>query len=87
MKINYPSEEVFAEHVAEKALDNYMINGKCLREWINILSGDLTLLERVKREVEQLQIAEGRYEGFYDCRRKVMQIIDSIYQGNNEEKG
>lgn len=40
------------EKVAEQALDDYLINGKTMREWINILSDNMSVLERIRAEIE-----------------------------------
>lgn len=36
-KIEYPSEEEFAERIANKALDDFIYQGKTIREWVDIL--------------------------------------------------
>lgn len=36
--IKFPTEEEFAKNIAKKALDEYVYEGKTLREWIKILS-------------------------------------------------
>lgn len=41
------------EKVAEQALDYYLINGKTMREWINILSDNMSVLEQIRAEIAE----------------------------------
>ena len=38
MKIEYPTEEEFAKKIADKALNEVEINGRTVKQWIEILS-------------------------------------------------
>lgn len=63
------------EKVAEQALDDYLINGKTMREWINILSDNMSVLEQIQAEIyEEFMTIDG---GVHDeSAIKCMQIID-----------
>ena len=45
MKINFPTEEEFAKEVAEKALTAFDVNGKSIRQWIEILCDVYAVVE------------------------------------------
>lgn len=57
MIVTYPVEDMGKE-VAEQALDEYLINGKSLREWISVLSNELTMLDKIRAEI----MDTGAYE-------------------------
>lgn len=59
------------EKVAEQALDDYLINGKTMREWINILSDNMSVLEQIRDEIEQ-----SRYGLVNDGLDLALKIID-----------
>ena len=52
MIATYPVEDM-GKKIAEQALDEYLINGKSLREWISILSSELTMLDKIRAEIEE----------------------------------
>lgn len=66
------------EKVAEQALDDYLINGKTMREWINILSDNMSVLEQIRDEIEQ-----SRYGLVNDGLDLALKIIDK-YRGDKE---
>ena len=75
------------EKVADQALDEYLINGKTLREWINILSENMSLLEQIRAEIQALyddsddewNDMDERY-AYQNC----LQIIDKYTKGEDE---
>ena len=83
MILTYPVEEMGKE-VAEQALDEYLINGKSLRKWISILSDELTILEKIRAEIADLDDADYDYEGYYKAVNDALQIIDK-YKAEGEE--
>ena len=45
MEINFPTEEEFAKEVAEKALNAFDVNGKSIKQWIEILCDVYAVVE------------------------------------------
>ena len=45
MKIEYPTQEEWAEIIANKALKEFEINGRTLNQWIEILSDVYSVVE------------------------------------------
>ena len=74
------------EKVAEQALDDYLINGKTMREWINILSDNMSVLEQIRDEIQKEkeaihfdiseQKAKWTNSGIYDGLTWAQEIID-----------
>ena len=64
------------EKVAEQALDYYLINGKTMREWINILSDNMSVLEQIRNEIQayadKLELCKASPSLEY-----ILQIIDN----------
>ena len=73
------------EKVAEQALDDYLINGKTMREWINILSDNMSVLEQIRAEIDRLH-----YHPKLDFIKNdevvemALDIIDNYRGGKNE---
>lgn len=51
--MTFPTYEEWGEKVAEQVIDVYLINGRTIREWIEILSNELTMLDKIRAEIEQ----------------------------------
>jgi len=59
-----PNTDEMINYVAEKAVDEYKLNGKTVREWITILSGELSIVEKIWKEVSEIEIhSDGMMEG------------------------
>ncbi len=52
--MTFPTYEEWGEKVAEQVIDIYLINGRTIREWIEILSDELTILDKIRAEIEAL---------------------------------
>ena len=66
------------EKVAEQALDYYLINGKTMREWINILSDNMSVLDKIRAEIEDCKQYQFETYGIqrYFKINDIWQIID-----------
>lgn len=95
--MTFPTYEEWGEKVAEQVIDVYLINGRTIREWIEILSDELTILDKIKVEIEQaadkqFQIAMGvsdlneRYAHIQmeNAYRYSLNVIDK-YRGDADE--
>lgn len=51
--MTFPTYEEWGKKVAEQVIDIYLINGRTIREWIEILSDELTMLDKIRAEIEQ----------------------------------
>lgn len=51
--MTFPTYEKWGEKVAEQVIDVYLINGRTIREWIKILSDELTMLDKIRAEIEK----------------------------------
>ena len=56
--MTFPTYEEWGEKVAEQVIDIYLINGRTIREWIEILSDELTILDDLRAEIMQIYEAE-----------------------------
>lgn len=84
------SVENMVKKVAEQALDEYLINGKSLREWIALLSDEQSLLDKIKTEIEKVaerhnQRPEINYDTAYsDGLYGAITIINRIVESEGE---
>ena len=51
--MKFPTYEEWGEKIAGEAMDIYTINGRTIREWVEILSDELTMLEKIRSEIEE----------------------------------
>ena len=72
------------EKVAEQALDDYLINGKTMREWINILSDNMSVLDKIRAEIKQEYDNQGDWS-FNDGLAFALDIIDK-YKAERTDK-
>lgn len=86
--MKFPTYEEWGEKVAEQVIDVYLINGRTIREWIEILSDKLTMLNKIRAEIEDEKIdfdldigQEIHYNRAID---DVLKIIDKYMEGANE---
>lgn len=49
--MTFPTYEEWGKKVAEQVIDIYLINGRTIREWIEILSDELTMLDKIRAEI------------------------------------
>ena len=80
MKMTFPTYEEWSEKVAEQVIDVYLINGRTIREWIEILSDELTVLDKIRAELHAT--AEMHDDGDYYLRDE---WIDEIFDKYNAE--
>lgn len=76
MTMTFPTYEEWGEKVAEQVIDVYLINSRTIREWIEILSDELTMLDKIRTEIADLDDADYDYEGYYKAVTDALQIID-----------
>ncbi len=69
-EINFPTEEEFAKNIAEKALNEYLIDGKTLREWIEII------IEYDSIEAEASKLKETYNKGYKDGQYALAEHIE-----------
>jgi hypothetical protein len=76
--MTFPTYEEWGEKIAEQVIDVYTINGRTIREWIEILSDELTMLDKIREEIESLPNANPSYWHTCDVveREEVLEIID-----------
>lgn len=60
--MTFPTYEKWGEKVAEQVIDIYLINGRTIREWIEILSDELTMLDKITTEIEQIADEEQKHD-------------------------
>ena len=82
--MTFPTYEEWCEKVAEQAIDGYIINGRTIREWIEILSDELTMLDKIRAEIEQITDTMGVRYNQYVSKIDVLQIIDRYRRENDE---
>ena len=81
--MRFPTYEKWGEKVAEQVIDVYLINGRTIREWIEILSDELTMLDKIRAEIEGLTYywCEVNPKSVID---DALQIIDKYREGEQE---
>lgn len=60
--MTFPTYEEWGEKVAEQVIDIYLINGRTIREWIEILSDELTMLDKIRAELMLIEGMEDAIE-------------------------
>ena len=60
--MKFPTYEEWGEKIAGQAMDVYTINGRTIREWVEILSDELTMLDKIRAEI--LEEKEHAYADF-----------------------
>ena len=86
--MKFPTYEEWGEKIAGQAMDVYTINGRTIREWVEILSDELTMLEKIRAEIEQLRLHKAQFitsdnKVCIDS-QEVLNIIDK-YRAESEE--
>ena len=73
--MKFPTEEEFAQMVADKAIDGIEYNGKTLREWIEIIAAT--------------ELSTNLAEVGTDCisRQAAIKAIDECYCGGEDSRG
>ena len=66
--MKFPSMEEMAKEVAEKALDEYVYQGKTIRQWVDILKDYDDKQTTLQRIVEQLEAAKDEDVIYYPSR-------------------
>jgi enolase len=46
-----PTDEEIGAHVAEVALDEYKVNGRTVREWVELISRELSIVELIHDQI------------------------------------
>ena len=84
-----PTYEEWGKKVAEQAIDVYTINGRTIREWIEILSDELTMLNKIRAEIENhcglTKENHCRYCSYCNSVmgvREIIEIIDKYREGS-----
>ena len=79
--MTFPTYEEWGEKVAEQVIDVYLINGRTIREWIEILSDELTMLDKIRTEIEELRYGQPFRKFVVD---ECLEIIDK-YKAERSE--
>ena len=86
--MKFPTYEEWGEKVAEQAIDAYTINGRTMREWIEILSDELTMLDKIRAEIIDTGAYEQETKGETEFLKGInycLSVFDKYIKG--EQKG
>lgn len=61
----FPTYEEMAENVAEKALDDFLYNGKSIREWMQIIASEDCISRQ--QAIDKMQELEDEDNEMYGC--------------------
>lgn len=81
--MTFPTHEEWGKKVAEQAIDVYIINGRTIREWIEILFDELTMLDKIRAELHAT--AEMHDDGDYYLRDEWIDEILDKYKAESED--
>ena len=82
--MTFPTYEEWGEKIAEQVIDVYTINGRTIREWIKILSDELTMLDKIRDEIMRLHKHKDYLDEQGITIMKVLQIIDKYKEEGSE---
>lgn len=61
----FPTYEQIAKNVAEKALDEFLYDGKSIREWMKIIVKQESILDKIRAEIiEEKECAYADFERY-----------------------
>lgn len=76
----FPTYEEMAKRVAEKALDEFLYQGKSIREWVKIITEQEPILDKIRAEIAEQIIPRSSYTD--KQKKQVLEIIDK-YRGES----
>ena len=68
--MKFPTVEEMAKDVAEKAMDEYIYEGKTIRQWVEVLKDyddKKTIIERILERLKEERKKEGYHMGNSCC--------------------
>lgn len=81
----FPTYEEMGKKVAEKALDEFLYDGKSIREWMQIIASEDAISKQAVFEQIGGWIASGEYE-FTNATDYLSKRIKAIPSGSSSEK-
>lgn len=71
--MEFPTIDKFAKDVAEKALDEFIYDGKTIREWVEIIAKQESCEDCISREavLEILEKEEFKGDAIYEIEKKL----------------
>lgn len=78
--MTFPTYEKWGEKVAEQAIDVYLINGRTIREWIEILSDELTMLDKIRAEIEAIDTVKVKLDDYMNIIKSPDRVKDEVLE-------
>ena len=84
--MTFPTYEEWGEKIAEQVIDVYTINGRTIREWSEVLSDELTMLDKISAEIQSMADDEWNIQvGASKGLEAALEVIDRYREGEQDE--